>query len=263
MVSCLFAIVEETEYSFFTSHLFLCSLPFWLPLLVVLGALVFYYIRINPFTEPPLQNIAHVTPDYEMDPLLQTSATELARHIKNRLITSTALTNKYIAHLSNVNTSLNAVIHYRFAQALKEAADCDKVIAAYTARYHSLRAEFMKARGEEDSADEDAVSDVIYPAKAAPADWDKSSPVLASVVDPAQLTIEPAPASLAAFPSLTAFLQQHLPPFFGVPCTTKECFALVNMPHTSGLVSRHDVFASYTAPVVLNMQRAGFLIMGT
>ncbi|MFW5920787.1 MAG: amidase family protein, partial [Polyangiales bacterium] len=41
-----------------------------------------------------------------------------------------------------------------------------------------------------------------------------------------------------------------LPPFHGVPCTVKECFAMTGMPQTSGLVSRRDVVADHDAPTV-------------
>jgi hypothetical protein len=46
-----------------------------------------------------------------------------------------------------------------------------------------------------------------------------------------------------------------LPPFFGVPCTIKECFAVAGMPNTSGLHSRRGIVASEDAPCVAYMRK--------
>jgi fatty acid amide hydrolase 2 len=53
-----------------------------------------------------------------------------------------------------------------------------------------------------------------------------------------------------------------LPPFHGVPCTIKECFALVGMPHTAGLVARRGVRASEDATTVARLRRAGAIPLG-
>jgi fatty acid amide hydrolase 2 len=53
-----------------------------------------------------------------------------------------------------------------------------------------------------------------------------------------------------------------LPPFWGVPCTIKESFALQGMPWTSGLVARRDVRAARDAPTVARMRAAGMIPLG-
>jgi fatty acid amide hydrolase 2 len=53
-----------------------------------------------------------------------------------------------------------------------------------------------------------------------------------------------------------------LPPFHGVPCTIKECFALSGMPHSSGLVSRADVIAKEDATAVARLRAAGAIPLG-
>jgi len=53
-----------------------------------------------------------------------------------------------------------------------------------------------------------------------------------------------------------------LPPFHGVPCTIKECFAFTGMPHSSGLVARKDIISSYDAPAVARLRAAGAIPLG-
>ncbi len=53
-----------------------------------------------------------------------------------------------------------------------------------------------------------------------------------------------------------------LPPFLGVPCTIKECFALTGMPHTAGLVSSRGKVASHDAPAVARLRAAGAIPLG-
>ena len=53
-----------------------------------------------------------------------------------------------------------------------------------------------------------------------------------------------------------------LPPFFGVPCTIKECFSFTGMPNSSGLVSRKNVIGQYDAPAVERIRNAGAIPMG-
>ena len=55
---------------------------------------------------------------------------------------------------------------------------------------------------------------------------------------------------------------RDLPPFFGVPCTIKECFAFTGMPNASGLVARKDVIASQDATAVRRIRDAGAIPMG-
>ena len=51
----------------------------------------------------------------------------------------------------------------------------------------------------------------------------------------------------------------ELPPFTGVPCSVKECFAVKGMPHTSGLVSRVGTIATKDATVVARYRAAGLI----
>ncbi len=52
------------------------------------------------------------------------------------------------------------------------------------------------------------------------------------------------------------------PPFFGVPCTIKESFALEGMPNSGGLVARKDHRPSEDATAVDRLRRAGAIPMG-
>jgi fatty acid amide hydrolase 2 len=53
-----------------------------------------------------------------------------------------------------------------------------------------------------------------------------------------------------------------LPPFHGVPCTIKECFALTGMPNSGGLVARKDVVATTDATAVARLRAAGAIPLG-
>lgn len=53
-----------------------------------------------------------------------------------------------------------------------------------------------------------------------------------------------------------------IPPFFGVPCTVKENFAVAGMPHTSGLVCRRGALATCDATAVARLRAAGFVVLG-
>ena len=55
---------------------------------------------------------------------------------------------------------------------------------------------------------------------------------------------------------------EALPPFHGVPCSIKECFALEGMPNSGGLVSRSEVRATYDATAVARMRAAGCIPLG-
>lgn len=52
------------------------------------------------------------------------------------------------------------------------------------------------------------------------------------------------------------------PPFFGVPCTIKEAFALKGMPNTAGLVARVGQPATNDATAVARIRAAGAIPMG-
>ncbi len=53
-----------------------------------------------------------------------------------------------------------------------------------------------------------------------------------------------------------------LPPFFGVPCTIKECFGLAGLPHTSGSMRRRHIVAERDGAAVVKLKQAGFVPLG-
>ena len=55
---------------------------------------------------------------------------------------------------------------------------------------------------------------------------------------------------------------KDIPPFHGVPCTIKECFAVMGMPQSSGLVARKRFVASEDAVSVSRLRQAGFIPLG-
>ncbi|MFC1889509.1 amidase [Thermodesulfobacteriota bacterium] len=55
---------------------------------------------------------------------------------------------------------------------------------------------------------------------------------------------------------------EELPPFHGVPCTIKECFALGGMPNTSGLVARKGIVVERDATTVSRFREAGAIPLG-
>lgn len=55
---------------------------------------------------------------------------------------------------------------------------------------------------------------------------------------------------------------EELPPFHGVPCSIKECFALKGMPNTSGLVSRKNIISQNDATAVQRLKNAGAIPLG-
>lgn len=55
---------------------------------------------------------------------------------------------------------------------------------------------------------------------------------------------------------------ENLPPFLGVPCSIKECFAMVGMPNASGLVARKEIIADHDATAVARYKKAGFIPLG-
>lgn len=62
------------------------------------------------------------------DDLLNADATEIAKKIKEKKITSTEVTKTYIEHIKQINPVINAVVEERFEEALKEAKEMDKHI---------------------------------------------------------------------------------------------------------------------------------------
>ena len=55
---------------------------------------------------------------------------------------------------------------------------------------------------------------------------------------------------------------EALPPFHGVPCTIKECFALTGMPNTAGLVARKGTVSDHDATAVARLRAAGAIPLG-
>jgi fatty acid amide hydrolase 2 len=55
---------------------------------------------------------------------------------------------------------------------------------------------------------------------------------------------------------------KNLPPYHGVPCTIKECYALKGMPQTAGLVARKGNIAGADATAVARLRKAGAIPMG-
>ena len=53
-----------------------------------------------------------------------------------------------------------------------------------------------------------------------------------------------------------------LPPFHGVPCTIKECFALTGMPNTAGLLANQANVADHDAITVARLRAAGAIPLG-
>ncbi len=53
-----------------------------------------------------------------------------------------------------------------------------------------------------------------------------------------------------------------LPPFHGVPCTIKECFALTGMPRTAGLVANRGNLSVHDAISVARLRAAGAIPLG-
>jgi len=55
---------------------------------------------------------------------------------------------------------------------------------------------------------------------------------------------------------------EQLPPFYGVPCTIKECFALTGMPNASGMVARKNIISNQDATAVGRVRKAGAIPLG-
>ncbi|XP_022619857.1 fatty-acid amide hydrolase 2 [Seriola dumerili] len=94
----------------------------------VMGVLFTFYRLFSPRRPalsgkrlPPVNN-----------PLLVVSATQLARKIRRKEVSSVEVVQAYIDRIQEVNPLLNAVIKDRFAAALQEAAQVDKLIEEET-----------------------------------------------------------------------------------------------------------------------------------
>ncbi|XP_053329754.1 fatty-acid amide hydrolase 2 isoform X2 [Spea bombifrons] len=78
-------------------------------------------------------------PDPPIDPLLLTSATELARRIRHGQLRSTVLVQSFIFRIQQVNPVLNAMVCDRFAEALNEARIVDDLVSSGTMDNETLR----------------------------------------------------------------------------------------------------------------------------
>ncbi|XP_019962836.1 fatty-acid amide hydrolase 2-B [Paralichthys olivaceus] len=101
------------------------TLQLWL-FKAVMGALFLLFRLFSPRTGgrkklPPLRS--H---------LLEVSATQLAQKIRRREVSSVEVVQAYIDRIQEVNPFLNAVVKDRFAAALQEAAQVDKLIEEET-----------------------------------------------------------------------------------------------------------------------------------
>jgi fatty acid amide hydrolase 2 len=85
--------------------------------------------------------------------------------------------------------------------------------------------------------------------------------VVARRYDEARAEADAADARIAAAGADAARLAS-LPPYLGVPCTIKECFALAGMPQSSGLVARRDIVATEDATTVARLRAAGAIPLG-
>lgn len=63
--------------------------------------------------------------NYSAESLLEMDATEIAKLIEERKLTSVFITEGYINHIKKINPTLNAVVETRFEDALSEAMKCD------------------------------------------------------------------------------------------------------------------------------------------
>ncbi|WP_416144238.1 hypothetical protein [Planococcus koreensis] len=66
--------------------------------------------------------------------ILDIDATQLARLISQKEITSRGAVEIFIAHIKKINPAVNCLVEDRFAEALEEADQADAQIAAGTAQ---------------------------------------------------------------------------------------------------------------------------------
>ncbi|KAM9836890.1 fatty-acid amide hydrolase 2-B [Aulostomus maculatus] len=99
----------------------------WL-LKAVMGVLFTLYRFLSP--RRPAFTVKKLPP--VSNPLLAVSATQLARKIRRREVSSVEAVQAYIDRIQEVNPLINAVVKDRFAAALQEAAQVDKLIEEET-----------------------------------------------------------------------------------------------------------------------------------
>ena len=152
------------------------------------------------------------------------------------------------------NQQANAVTYQRFAAAMWEAVYADACTAIELYPTHGM------------ASASDILPDVIS-ASGPPVlqPWGKGSWLQARLqCTPPLSAVQAAVRRVAerhaqeGFPWCTS-----RPPFWGVPCSIKECFAAKDMPAsgTSGLLSRQGVGSSRDAPAVHRLRAAGFIAL--
>ncbi|XP_035473480.1 fatty-acid amide hydrolase 2-B [Scophthalmus maximus] len=100
----------------------------WL-LKAALGALFALFRLLSP--RAPAAGSGKKLPPVS-EPLLLVSATQLAKKIRRREVSSVEVVQAYVDRIQEVNPFLNAVVKDRFAAALQEAAQVDKLIEEET-----------------------------------------------------------------------------------------------------------------------------------
>ncbi|XP_011299621.1 fatty-acid amide hydrolase 2 [Fopius arisanus] len=98
--------------------LLILRLAFWMTSVLLRISQPFFWFRHRkqPQKIPPTSN-----------PLLQLSASELAKKIRLRQVSSEAVVTAYIERIKQVNPVVNAVVDHRYEDAIKEAQECDKI----------------------------------------------------------------------------------------------------------------------------------------
>ncbi|XP_013876481.1 fatty-acid amide hydrolase 2-B [Austrofundulus limnaeus] len=93
------------------------------------AAMSFFFMLFQFFSprRPAKRNLPPVS-----NPLLLLSATQLAKKIRRKEVSSVEVVQAYIDRIQEVNPFLNAVVKDRFAAALQEAAQVDKLIEEET-----------------------------------------------------------------------------------------------------------------------------------
>ncbi|KAM4565578.1 fatty-acid amide hydrolase 2-B [Fundulus diaphanus] len=91
---------------------------------------LFFAIFQLLWTQRPAASVRKLPP--AGNPLLLQSATQLARRIRRKEVSSVEVVQAYIDRIQEVNPFVNAVVKDRFAAALQEAAQVDKLIEEET-----------------------------------------------------------------------------------------------------------------------------------
>ncbi|MED6273632.1 Fatty-acid amide hydrolase 2-A [Characodon lateralis] len=95
-------------------------------------AVTAFFFMVFQFFSPrrPADSVKKLPP--VTNPLLLQSATQLAKKIRRKEVSSVEVVQAYIDRIQDVNPFVNAVVKDRFAAALQEAALVDKLIEEET-----------------------------------------------------------------------------------------------------------------------------------